>query len=85
MLTPQAESLAAAGFDVITVHRRGTGCSGRDAWPATPDAAADQHADDAAALIAALDLEHPTVIGVSSPAAWSRCGWPPATLTASAG
>lgn len=64
MLAGQAESLAAAGFEVYAYDRRGTGRSGRQDWPA-PDAA-DQHADDAAALAEALGLQRPTVVGVSS-------------------
>jgi pimeloyl-ACP methyl ester carboxylesterase len=56
MLAGQADALATAGYRVITYDRRGTGRSGRDAWPGP---GADQHADDAAALLAA-------VAGVSS-------------------
>src|SRR5688572_27539410 len=33
MLGAQAESLTAAGYDVITYDRRGTGRSGREDWP----------------------------------------------------
>jgi pimeloyl-ACP methyl ester carboxylesterase len=62
-LAPQADSLAAAGYEVVTYDRRGTGRSGRDDWPGT---GAPQHADDAAALLAALDLGPATVVGVSS-------------------
>ncbi|MFN0088883.1 MAG: alpha/beta fold hydrolase [Acidimicrobiales bacterium] len=64
MLARQAESLAAAGFEAITYDRRGTGRSGRAGWPV--EAAAEQHAADAAALIEALGLHRPTVVGVSS-------------------
>ena len=48
MLAGQAESLAAAGYEVVTYDRRGTGRSGREDWPG---GGAAQHADDAAALI----------------------------------
>jgi pimeloyl-ACP methyl ester carboxylesterase len=65
MLAPQAQSLALAGFDVISYDRRGTGRSGRDDWP-SGTAAADQHAADAAALLEALDICRATVLGVSS-------------------
>jgi pimeloyl-ACP methyl ester carboxylesterase len=63
MLTDQAASLAAAGYEVVTYDRRGTGRSGREDWPG---GGADQHADDAAALIDALGWTDPTVVGVSS-------------------
>jgi pimeloyl-ACP methyl ester carboxylesterase len=63
MLAPLAESLAAAGFEVVSYDRRGTGCSGREQWPGS---GADQHADDAAELIHALALRPATVVGVSS-------------------
>ncbi len=63
MLAAQADSLAAAGFQVITYDRRGTGGSGREDWPSR---GADQHADDAAALLDALQLGPTTVVGVSS-------------------
>lgn len=63
MLAAQSDSLAAAGFHVITYDRRGTGGSGRDEWPGR---GADQHADDAAALLGALDVDDVTVVGVSS-------------------
>lgn len=66
MLAAQAASLAEAGFEAIVYDRRGTGGSGRDAWPARPEVAADQHADDAAALIDELGLVDPIVVGVSS-------------------
>ena len=63
MLAGQAEALAAAGYEVVTYDRRGTGSSGRDDWPGR---GAPQHADDAAALLVALDLAPATVVGVSS-------------------
>ena len=63
MLAEQAEHLAAAGHEVVTYDRRGTGASGRQAWPGR---GAHQHADDAAALIDALGWTDPTVVGVSS-------------------
>jgi pimeloyl-ACP methyl ester carboxylesterase len=63
MLGGQAASLATAGFDVISYDRRGTGRSGRENWPG---AGADQHADDAAALLEALGVGPATVVGVSS-------------------
>jgi pimeloyl-ACP methyl ester carboxylesterase len=66
MLAAQAASLAEAGFEAIVYDRRGTGESGRNAWPARPEAAADQHADDAAALIDELGLVDPIVVGASS-------------------
>ena len=56
MLAGQAESLAAAGYEVVTYDRRGTGRSGREDWPG---GGADQHADDAAALIHQLGLVRP--------------------------
>jgi pimeloyl-ACP methyl ester carboxylesterase len=63
MLGAQAESLAAAGYEVVTYDRRGTGGSGREDWPG---GGAARHADDAAALLDALDLTPATVLGVSS-------------------
>lgn len=63
MLSGQADALAAAGYRVISYDRRGTGGSGDDAWPGN---GADQHADDAAALLTALDATPATVLGVSS-------------------
>jgi pimeloyl-ACP methyl ester carboxylesterase len=63
MLTAQAQSLADAGYEVATYDRRGTGRSGRDDWPG---GGADQHADDAIALIDALGWTDVTVVGVSS-------------------
>lgn len=63
LLDGQAEAFAAAGFEVITYDRRGTGGSGRASWPG---GGADQHADDAAALLRALGRERATVLGFSS-------------------
>lgn len=63
MLAAQADALAAADFDVITYDRRGTGRSGRDDWPGT---GAEQHAEDAAGLLAALVDAPATVLGLSS-------------------
>lgn len=63
MLKAQATSLAAAGYEVIAYDRRGTGSSGRGDWPG---GGAASHADDAAALLDALDLAPATVLGVSS-------------------
>lgn len=63
MLAVQADDLADAGYRVITYDRRGTGRSGRDGWPGN---GADQHADDAAALLAELDARPAVVLGVSS-------------------
>ncbi len=63
MLTPQAEAFAARGRRVIWYDRRGTGSSTRDGWPAGGVA---QHADDAAALLRALDAVPATVLGFSS-------------------
>jgi pimeloyl-ACP methyl ester carboxylesterase len=63
MLGPQAEALAAAGYRVITYDRRGTGHSGREGWPGR---GANQHADDAGALLGKLDATPAVVLGVSS-------------------
>ena len=63
MLAGQADSLATAGFEVISYDRRGTGRSGRENWPG---GGADQHADDAAALLHALAAGPAVVVGVSS-------------------
>ncbi len=62
-LRPQAEALAAAGFEAVVYDRRGTGASGRENWPG---GGAAQHAADAAALIEALGLTDVTVLGLSS-------------------
>jgi pimeloyl-ACP methyl ester carboxylesterase len=58
---PVAERLD--GYAVVTYDRRGTLRSGRDDWPGAGSA---QHADDAAALLRALDLREVTVLGGSS-------------------
>jgi pimeloyl-ACP methyl ester carboxylesterase len=63
MLAGQADALALAGHRVLTYDRRGTGRSGRQDWPAGD---ADQHADDASALLDALDATPCTVLGLSS-------------------
>jgi pimeloyl-ACP methyl ester carboxylesterase len=63
MLAAQADGLAAAGYQVITYDRRGTGASGREEWPGS---GAAQHADDAAALLHELGTAPATVVGVSS-------------------
>jgi pimeloyl-ACP methyl ester carboxylesterase len=63
LLTPQAEAFAAAGYRVIWYDRRGTGASTRDGWP---DGGVAVHADDAAALLRALDAVPATVLGFSS-------------------
>jgi pimeloyl-ACP methyl ester carboxylesterase len=58
---PIAERLA--GFRVVTYDRRGTLRSGREDWPGAGSA---QHADDAAALLGALDVDDVLVFGASS-------------------
>jgi pimeloyl-ACP methyl ester carboxylesterase len=63
MLGGAAEAIAARGFRVIWYDRRGTGGSTRDDWPG---GGADQHADDAAALLRSLDALGATVVGFSS-------------------
>lgn len=63
MLSPQAEAIAARGRRVIWYDRRGTGGSTRDDWPG---GGADQHADDAAALLRELGAAPATVLGFSS-------------------
>ena len=63
LLAGQAEGLAAAGFEVITYDRRGTGRSGRENWPG---GGAEQHADDAADLLRALSVGPAIVVGLSS-------------------
>jgi pimeloyl-ACP methyl ester carboxylesterase len=51
------------GCRVITYDRRGTSRSGRDDWPGRGSA---QHADDAAAMLVALDASDAVVVGGSS-------------------
>lgn len=63
MLAGQADALAASGYRVITYDRRGTGRSGRADWPGS---GADQHADDAAALLTELRARPAAVLGLSS-------------------
>lgn len=63
MLRPQAESLAAAGFQVVSPDRRGTGHSGRDAWPGD---GVRQHAGDAAALLRLFGLGPAVIVGVGT-------------------
>jgi pimeloyl-ACP methyl ester carboxylesterase len=63
MHAAQAEAIAARGFRVVSYDRRGTGASTREGWPG---GGADQHADDAAALLRALDAVPATVLGFSS-------------------
>lgn len=58
---PVAERLP--GRTVVTYDRRGTRRSGREDWPGGGSA---QHADDAAALLRALDLHEVVVFGGSS-------------------
>ncbi|MET7549706.1 alpha/beta fold hydrolase [Streptomyces sp. NPDC005500] len=58
-----AERIAARGHRVIWYDRRGTGGSTREDWPG---GGADQHADDAAALLRQLDAAPATVLGFSS-------------------
>lgn len=63
MLGPLTEAIAAHGFRVIAYNRRGTGGSTRENWP---DGGVPQHADDAAALLRALNAAPATVFGFSS-------------------
>lgn len=63
MLAAQAEAIAADGRQVIWYDRRGTGASTRDEWPGS---GADQHADDAAALLRQLAPRPAVVLGFSS-------------------
>ena len=63
MLTPQAEALAARGWQAIWYDRRGTGASTREDWPGS---GADQHADDAAELLRELGAAPATILGFSS-------------------
>jgi pimeloyl-ACP methyl ester carboxylesterase len=63
MLDGQARALVERGFRAIWYDRRGTGGSTRDDWPG---GGADQHADDAAALLRETDAIGATVLGFSS-------------------
>ncbi|MFI7581352.1 alpha/beta fold hydrolase [Kocuria kalidii] len=63
MLGALAQALAVAGFQVLVYDRRGTGHSGRDAWPGD---GAGQHAEDAAALIRLFSLSPVVLVGVDS-------------------
>ncbi|MEX5295305.1 alpha/beta hydrolase [Kocuria sp. CPCC 205268] len=63
MLGALAQALAAAGFQVLVYDRRGTGHSGRDAWPGS---GAAQHAEDAAALLRLFCLSPAVLVGVDS-------------------
>ncbi|MET0965324.1 MAG: alpha/beta fold hydrolase [Nakamurella sp.] len=63
LLEGLAASLAAAGYRAIAYDRRGTGRSGRANWPGS---GAQQHADDAAELLTALQIKKATVFGLSS-------------------
>lgn len=63
MLGPLAQALAVAGFQVLVYDRRGTGHSGRDAWPGD---GAGQHAEDAAALIRLFSFGPAVLVGVDS-------------------
>jgi pimeloyl-ACP methyl ester carboxylesterase len=63
MLTAQAHAIATHGRRVIWYDRRGTGASTRENWPG---GGADQHADDAAALLHEHDAVPATVLGFSS-------------------
>jgi pimeloyl-ACP methyl ester carboxylesterase len=63
LLDGMGAAVAARGFRAIWYDRRGTGRSSRDDWPG---GGADQHADDAAALLTHLDAVGATVVGFSS-------------------
>jgi pimeloyl-ACP methyl ester carboxylesterase len=63
MHAPQAAAFAQRGRRVIRYDRRGTGGSPRAGWPESGVAG---HADDAAALLRALDAVPATVLGFSS-------------------
>jgi pimeloyl-ACP methyl ester carboxylesterase len=63
LLAPQAAAFAARGRRVVSYDRRGTGASTRAEWP---DGGVARHADDAAALLRALDAVPATVLGFSS-------------------
>ena len=58
--------LLAGSYTVIRYDRRGTGRSGREGWPAHGQASAEQHAADAAALLAELADGPAVVCGGSS-------------------
>jgi pimeloyl-ACP methyl ester carboxylesterase len=90
MFDDLGHALAARGFRAVWYDRRGTGASTRADWPGS---GADQHADDAAALLADLGATDATVAGFSSggvvaltlaarhPAAAARIiAWEPAAL-----
>lgn len=61
MWRPVAQRLP--GRTVVTYDRRGTRRSGRDDWPGGGSA---QHADDAAGLLRALDIDAAVVFGASA-------------------
>lgn len=63
MLSTQAGAIANTGRRCIWYDRRGTGASTRQDWPG---GGADQHADDAAALLHHLKAAPAVVIGFSS-------------------
>ena len=63
MLGALAQALAMAGFQVLVYDRRGTGHSGRDAWPG---GGVDQHVEDAAALIRLFSFAPAVLVGVDS-------------------
>jgi pimeloyl-ACP methyl ester carboxylesterase len=63
MLDRLGEAVAGHGLRAIWYDRRGTGDSTRADWPG---GGADQHADDAAALLRAYDAVGATVAGFSS-------------------
>jgi pimeloyl-ACP methyl ester carboxylesterase len=63
MLAAQADSLATAGYEVITYDRRGTGRSGREDWPGR---GAGQHSKHAARLVDAVGIGPATIVGLSS-------------------
>jgi pimeloyl-ACP methyl ester carboxylesterase len=63
MLDDLGAAVAARGFRAIWYDRRGTGGSTRADWPG---GGADQHADDAAALLRGYDAVGATVVGFSS-------------------
>lgn len=63
LLQPQAEAIAARGYQVITYDRRGTGAGSRQDWP---DGGVAAHVADAAELIGHLGRGPLTVLGLSS-------------------